>query len=393
MTGKERVQVAMELGQPDRVPLMCQLAMGHYFLNTEYDPIDIWHDSEIFIKAMIVLADRYHFDGILVNLPGRPPYWRDWIDRVETRDDGCRVYWKSGGYSDVPRDDNVHYFPPDDRTAVPSLDHVDPDCCWYAEPHDISGMNYPYTWAFDPEIRRPGDFFPSYQYDAIEKAVDLAGERLSIHSEIFSPFSQFMEMFDMTTALTGLLDNPAKCEIILSRFTEGAIELGRGQAKRGVDAILISSAFAGGGFISKEMYTQFVLPYERCVIKGIKAALDLPIYTHTCGRIGDRLDLMEATGTDGIDTLDPPPLGDVELAEGKRCLGGRLFMKGNLDAVNTLLLGSVEDVRQAAEERIRIGGRGGGYILSSACSVAPRVPPENLLVLHDVVEKCGYYPL
>jgi len=42
VTGRERVAIAMRLGQPDRVPVMCQLAIGHYFLHSGLDPIDIW---------------------------------------------------------------------------------------------------------------------------------------------------------------------------------------------------------------------------------------------------------------------------------------------------------------------------------------------------------------
>ncbi|HPA44996.1 MAG TPA: uroporphyrinogen decarboxylase family protein [bacterium] len=391
MTGKERMKIAMERRKPDRVPLMCQLAVGHYFLHTDHDPVEIWHDGDIFVKALVELADRYHFDGILVNLPGRPLDWRDWIDRREERADSWRVFWKAGGYTDIPKDDNAHYFPPENEPAIPPVAEVDPALCWYAEPHDITGMKYPYRWGFDTEIRPPGDFFPFYQYDTIEAALSLVGDRLSVHSEIFSPFSQFMEMFEMEDALTSLMDRPEKCEAILSRFTEGAIELGRGQASRGVDAVLISSAYAGGGFISRKMYEWFVLPYEHRVIKGIKSERNVPVYTHTCGAIGDRLDLMEETGTDGIDTLDPLPLGTVDLARAVELIGGRMFIKGNLDAVNTLLLGTVEEVRKAAEERIRIAGGEGGYILSSACSVAPCVPPENLMVLYEVVERCGVY--
>ena len=100
---------------------------------------------------------------------------------------------------------------------------------------------------------------------------------------------------------------------------------------------------------------------------------------------------MLATGTRGIDTLDPPPLGTVHLADAKRQLQGRAFIKGNLDPVNTLLLGTVDDVREAARERIAIAGPGGGYILSTACSVAPGTPPENIAVLAEVAERWGRY--
>ena len=45
MTGRERVAIAMRLGEPDRVPVMCQLAIGHYFLHSGLDPIDIWYSG------------------------------------------------------------------------------------------------------------------------------------------------------------------------------------------------------------------------------------------------------------------------------------------------------------------------------------------------------------
>ena len=154
----------------------------------------------------------------------------------------------------------------------------------------------------------------------------------------------------------------------------------------GVDAVLISSAYAGGGFISREHYESFVLPYEKKLIQGIKEKTDIPVYTHTCGAIGDRLDLMLETGTDGIDTLDPPPLGNVELSKAKKILQGRAFIKGNVDPVNTLLRGTPEKVREDALHRLEIAAPGGGYILSSACSVPPRTPPENIMSLREAVE-------
>jgi uroporphyrinogen-III decarboxylase len=178
----------------------------------------------------------------------------------------------------------------------------------------------------------------------------------------------------------------------LARLAEGAAALGRGQAAAGVDALLISSAFAGAGFISRRQYRAFVLPFERAVVEGVKQAYpDLPVYTHACGAIGDRLDLMEETGTDGIDTLDPPPLGTVELADAKARVGQRLFIKGNLDPVATLLRGSAESCFEAALERMATAKPHGGYILSSACSVAPHTPPENILQLRRAVEAAGWY--
>ena len=138
------------------------------------------------------------------------------------------------------------------------------------------------------------------------------------------------------------------------------------------------------------MYREFVVPYERRVTDAIKAA-GVPVYTHTCGRIGDRLDLMLETGTGGIDTMDPPPLGNTELADAKAQVGGRVFLKGNMDSVVLLRAKTAEEVIAHAAGRIEIGMPGGGYILSTACSVAPRVEPWKLELLAPLVEESGRY--
>lgn len=393
MTSKDRMNTAMHLGTPDRVPVMCQLALGHYFLQTPLDEIDIWHDTQTFGNALITLQERYGFDGILINLPGRDPDWRKYITRIEERDGNRFITWKNGWYTDAPPDDNPHVYMEDGTRYFPTFEEVNPDRLFYMEPHDLSAITYPYSWGFDGEPAPKGrDFFPPWQMDTIKHVLARVGDRVSVHGEIFSPFSQFMEMLDYTNGLMALMDDPGKAKACLDALAGGATELALLQAKTGVHAVLISSAFAGAGLISRQHYSDFVLPYEKRIVDGVKARFpDLPVYTHTCGAIGDRLDLMGATGTNGIDTLDPPPLGTVELKDAKRQIAGKQFIKGNLDPVNTILMGTPEQVTAAARERILTGGPGGGYILSTACSVSPAAPPENIAKLREAVEECGKY--
>jgi uroporphyrinogen-III decarboxylase len=192
--------------------------------------------------------------------------------------------------------------------------------------------------------------------------------------------------------LMALLDDPGKVKACLAALSEGTVELMRGQARAGADAVLISSAFAGAGLISPDHYREFVLPCERAIIDGFHEEFpDVPVYTHTCGSIGDRLELLAETGTSGIDTLDPPPLGNVDLADAKSRIGERLFIKGNMDPVNTVLMGTPETTFADATRRIAIGKPGGGYILSTACSVAPAAPTENIVQLRAAVDASGWY--
>jgi hypothetical protein len=389
MNSRERVGTAMRLGEPDRVPVMCQLAIGHYFIQSGLDPLDVWYSGEAFSEALIRLRRRYRFDGILVNLPGRDPGWRRHVAAIDTRGDTKVIHWRNGWSTVFPHDDLPWVCREDGRRVRPRIADIDPDDLFYVEPHGLLGARYPFSPDVDPAPRRE---FPPYQFDTIRCVLAGAGE-VSVHAELFSPFTQLLELADHASVLMALLTDPGRVHACLDRLAEGAATLGVGQAAAGADAILISSAFAGAGFISPGHYREFVLPHEKQVIDAIRAARDVPIYTHTCGAIGDRLELMADTGTNGIDTLDPPPLGTVDLADARRRTVGRLFLKGNIDPVNTVLRGTTADVAGAARERISTAGPGGGYILSTACAVPPWASPENILALAETAEEHGRYPL
>ncbi len=393
MNSKERMRRAMNHEEPDRVPVMCQLALGHYFLHCDARPSDLWFDSEAFARALVQLQRQYRFDGILVNLPGRPSGWRD---RVESRraDQGREsVRWKSGLEIVFPPDDNPQTFlasgahlPRADYTRVDLRDPATqrlPGYVW-------NTWHSPDLWdiAPDADLSDPAAY-PKWFAAALE-AVQRLAAGVSIHVEVFSPFTHLMELFGYEQALLALIDVPQRCHEALALFTGNVLAQVRLYARRQPDAILVSSAFAGAGFISRQMYREFVMPYEDEVFRAIHAR-GCKSYVHTCGAIGDRLDLMAQTAVDGIDTLDPPPLGTVDLAEAKARYGRRFFFKGNLDAVNEMLHADETTFERAVEDRLRIGKPGGGYILSSACSVAPHVKPERLQRLVRLAEQWGRY--
>jgi hypothetical protein len=375
---------------PDRAPVMCQLALGHYFLHAG-DPIDIWHDTDAFAEALLTLRRRYRFDGILVNLPGRDPNWRRFVRSIDADSRGRLIRWTDGRCTLAPPDDNPHVWTDGSgRRLALRMEDIDPDRLFYVEPHDLAGPTHPTAWGFHAEPAVPGpDFFPPWHWDTITR-VRASAPEVSVHGEVFSPLSQLMELVGHMSVLGALLLDPAKVLACLDRLTEGAIVLAKGQIAAGADAVLISSAFAGAGFLSPDHYRRFVLPFEKRIIAAVRCgAPGIPVYTHTCGAIGDRLELMVESGTSGIDTLDPPPLGTVDLADAKARLGGRVFIKGNVDPVNTVLHGTPEACYRDACTRLAIGGPGGGYILSTACSVPPHAPPENILALTAAAEQAG----
>jgi uroporphyrinogen-III decarboxylase len=393
MNSKQRIAAAMNHDEPDRVPVMCQLALGHYFLNCDYNPSNVWFDSATFAGAMVELQQRYRFDGILLNLPGRPDNWKGNVESSQHVDGNEHLVWKCDLETVFPPDDNPQTHRPDrkplERADYKSVNVNDP-ATYRLAGYVWNTWHTPELWDIDAEadLADPA-VYPAWFTGALEKARQLAPE-ISIHVEVFSPFTHLMELFGYEQALMALVDDPDMCHEALAvsaRMVLAQVEL---YAAAKPDAILVSSAFAGAGFISRGMYEEFVMPYEDRIYTAIRRH-GLKSYVHTCGAIGDRLDLMSETGVDGIDTLDPPPLGTVDLQDAKSNYGERFFFKGNLDAVNEMLGADDEAFAQAVKQRIKIGKPGGGYILSSACSVAPHVKPERLKRLAELAAQFGQH--
>ena len=358
--------------KPDRVPIMCQLSLGHIYKNLEMDPIKFWYTSEGLAQAFINMADRYEFDGILVNTSGRNP---DVIKRIRSIDkyiDGHRIIWENGDQT---------YLPPNDDPLAIQQQRTNRKTT-AIEDIDINSLN----------VFKTAHDLPLYYSDILDYVIRYKGNELSIHGEIGTVFERFLVLFNSySDGLIALMDDPSKCKRIMDKMNHSCIIEALAQCEKGIDVLKLSSPFAGSGFISREMYKEFVLPYENEVIESVKK-YSVPCYIHTCGAIGDRLDLMVETGTQGIECLDPYPLGNVDLKTAVDEIGDRVFIKGNLDSVNELLYRTREEVMKTAEKRIKIGMKcEKGYILSTACSVSPGVPPENIRALHDAVELFGYY--
>ena len=396
MTGKERIARTMRHQSPDRVPVMCQFSMGHINLNGGYKPHEIWYETEAFADAIVKLTRRYAFDGIMVPIAGRPANYLDNVLSIREEKDGEWLTWRNGDRTFMPWDDMPHHYPKDtSRPVRPDFDAFDPD---RGLDHVDDYLGYLWNVLFhiqevpgkpDRGLLRPG-CVPEYMFRALDMVKERAGQELSIHGSIYSPFSHYIELFGAEGALTSLLTDPAKAHVIMERLTGNCLAWALALAARGVDALDHSSAFVAAPFLPRRLYKEFVAPYERRVNEALKAA-DCIVYTHSCGRIADRLDLLESTGTQGIDTLDPPPLGDCDIAVAKRDYGDRLFFKGNINSVALLEFKTQEEVRAEAARPLLIGKPGAGFILSTACSVAPGVQPWKLEMLTPLAEELGRY--
>jgi len=367
----------MDLKKPDRVPVMCQMSIGHMLLQTGFSPSEFWLSGDLFAEGLLDLREVYDFDGILISLHGHSPRWRKDINRIQKEEEGEIVAWKNGDRTEFPYDDLPRHHP---RQEIPPPPVADFDLKSVPEEIDYIPVSQGLNFALDP----------GHLYDIFDHIHERAGEIYSVHGEVTSPFDYFLHLFGFEQAMINLVEEPSKSKDILQRFTEGIKRLAQGQIEHKIDAIKISSPFAGSGFISPQFYREYVLPFEGQIASAVRAR-DVHVYTHTCGAINDRLEMMVEAGITGLECLDPPPLGDVRLAEAKERVGKLVFIKGNIDPVNVLLYGDLETVRRDAEQRIKVGKPGGGFILSTACSIAPHTRRENVQALGRVAAEAGVY--
>jgi len=377
MTSRERVLLAMNFEYPDRVPVMCQMSIGHMLQQLkDVSPVEFWFDAETFANGLIYLRELYQFDGILVSLHGHFKNWREIYNQREVQSDKEIVYLNDRKL--VFTDEDLPFPEFYDERKYPSIDEIDISTL----PAEIDYIPVSGGLHFKIDLNNKFEVF-----DLIYQKV---GDEFSIHGEVTSPFDYLLDLLGYENALMSLIENPDKCKDILEYFANGISKLASEMCDKQIDAIKISSPFAGAGFISPEFYKEFVLPFESQIISAIKSKGKFA-YLHTCGAINDRLELMIESGTSGLECLDPRPLGDVDLADAKRRLGFKVFIKGNIDSVNTLLFGSPKSVIVDVIDIISIGKTNGGFILSTACSIAPKVPAENVKLLKDLAEKFGRY--
>ena len=151
--------------------------------------------------------------------------------------------------------------------------------------------------------------------------------------------------------------------------------------------------YATTPYLPPELFRRFVVPYVSEMVdlihsKGAKARL------HCHGKIGEVLDMILDTGSDGIEPCEPPPDGDIALSEVKKRVGTRMSVFGNLE-LKLLERGTEEEVEEAVKECMRAAKEGGGYVIMP--TAAPINTPlakkteENYLQFIDAALKYGRY--
>ena len=115
---------------------------------------------------------------------------------------------------------------------------------------------------------------------------------------------------------------------------------------------------------------------------------------HCHGKVAAFLERFADMGAEAIHPLEPPPSGDVEIAEAKQQVGDRLCLIGNIE-YRELAEATAVEIQERVKALIRDAGSGGGLIVSP-CSGLYEVPlapktADNYRAMIDAVHTHGTY--
>jgi len=103
---------------------------------------------------------------------------------------------------------------------------------------------------------------------------------------------------------------------------------------------------------------------------------------HACGHLRHLLPLMKASGVMGVESISPPPTGNISLREAREVLGPELAIIGGIEPTRFLSL-SMEALGPYVEQVIA-DGQGGPFVLANSDSCPPGVTVEKFALVADI---------
>lgn len=185
-------------------------------------------------------------------------------------------------------------------------------------------------------------------------------------------------------------------EAVMSCLLEGYLERIKRLApilKGMVDVVLFNDDLGTqqGPMISPLSYRKLIKPYQSQLFKAAKTAFDAPLLFHSCGAVREFIpDLIEC----GVDALNPVQISAHGMAAGKlkRDFGGEItFWGGGVDTQHVLNRCSPEEVKDSVRKNIELLAPGGGFVFCQVHNIQPDVPLKNIYAMFEALDEYGAY--
>ena len=150
--------------------------------------------------------------------------------------------------------------------------------------------------------------------------------------------------------------------------------------------------YATPPYMPPELFERFVVPYVREMTELIRSR-GIRVRLHSHGKIGRVVDHIATIRPDAIDPCEPPPDGDITLAELKERLP-EVTLFGDIE-LKLLEHGSQEEVRAKVRDSMRQGKPGGRFVLMPTAApinvpLSPKTAENYITMIETASEMADY---
>jgi MtaA/CmuA family methyltransferase len=340
MTSIERVQAAIELRAPDRVPVDL-----HNFQPAAYAtglPLrQVFQDGELLAQAMLDAWREFGHDMILL-------------------ENGTACNAQACGVQVIYRDEAAP------AAHIPVLQKI--------EEIDTLKVPDPYTAFPMCEILRAARILVNEIGDRVWICARADQGPMDLASQIYSMNDLLIDMAlgEKDEYIYRLLDY---CRQVATRYALALMETG-------AHSTSIGEPVAGPDVISPKMYRKFPWRFEKQMADELKAK-GIILHNHICGNTAPILEDFIATGAQVLE-IDHK----TDIHQAKAAAQGRACLLGNIDT-GLLQNGTPAEVDAACRELIEAVSC--GLILGPGCAMGTTTPAENIHALVEAAKKYGEY--
>ena len=141
--------------------------------------------------------------------------------------------------------------------------------------------------------------------------------------------------------------------------------------------------------LSPQTYRSTLKPFHARFFALINRHTDAKVLFHTDGNIVALLDDLVEAGVDALNPVQSSAITDLD--DLKAQFGSRISFWGSIDTQHVLPHGTPDQVREEVRLRIHQLGSDGGFVAAPVHNIQADVPPENILAMCDAVHELGRY--
>lgn len=376
MTRRERLLATLRGAPVDR-PAVSFYEIGGWKMEEDGDEFTVWNDPSW--RPLVAMA---HAETDIVRLV--EPSWHggeDALERLTTRES-----WRTGA-SRFTR--TTLRAPGRTLTSLTRRDR-EVQTTWVVE-HLLKG-----TADVEAYLALPEPGIGVMDVSAIEREERSLGESGIVSIEFGDPIVHAAGLFALENYTVLAMTEPRLFHRLLERFARVLLPRCE-QVARALPGRLwrtCGSEYASEPYLPPRLYGEYVARYTGEIVRTIQRHGGWS-RLHSHGRLRGILPHIAAMAPDGLDPLEPPPQGDMELHEIKRAIGDRTVLMGNIEASDIENLPTPEfeaKVVRALREGTAGGGR--GFILQpSACpygrTITPRIMDNYRAMVRLAAGWCG----